>query len=331
MREIDHQLKQIASGRCAHFDRRFEGVEMSRELLRRGEPHWFLDLLTLWRPSGQSSEGDGLRLAVRDGYLNFYRRGQSVAKVSVVKMDLRGEVHVKYFSADARHGGPQAYGRFEADAISGNGFSASYAGIDTLRSWMPAIDRTYAGREKELVDVLVAKNDNVIDLEMALPAWGAIKTAPRMDLVTVESQQVVFWEAKTAGDSRIRCSGPVVEKERPHVLEQLEKYRIFLEQDTHRSRVANAYRNAAGVMVALREIADQLGPRRPLGSEIVDASRGSDLKVAREAALVVLDETPPNGASWRSWHTNKHAAKLKGHARVLAQSTPGPLVFGDAV
>lgn len=328
--QMRHELKQIASGHCADFSRGFAGIEIARELLRQGRPHWFLDLLTLWRPAGLPSEDDGLRLAVRDGYLNFYRHGQSVAKVSVVRGQLRGEVHVKYFSREARQGPAQAYGRFEAGWVRGAGFSAPYEGLDTLRAWMPEISR-YVGREKEVVDGLVAENSNVIDLEMGLPAWGAIKTAPRMDLVTIENQQVVFWEAKTAGDSRIRCSVPLVPGQIPHVLDQLEKYRLFLEQDTHRWRIADAYRSAARIMVALREIADDVGSRRPLGPEIVAASAASELRVAREAALVVLDEAPPEGGRWRSWHANGHAAKLAGHARVLAQNVPGRLVFGDAV
>lgn len=326
-----HALRQIASGRCAQFSRSFPGVEIARELLRQGRPHWFLDLLTLWRPAGQPSEDDGLRLAIRDGYLNFYRRGQSVAKVSVVRGQLRGEVHVKYFSSEARLSRGQAYGQFEDGWVRGAGFSEPYAGLGTLRAWMPEIDRRYVGTEKQLVDALVTENANVIDLEMGLPAWGPIRTAPRMDLVTIEDQQVVFWEAKTAGDSRIRCSVPVVPRQMPHVLDQLEKYRLFLEQDTHCWRVNEAYRNAAAVMVALRQIADEVGLPRPLGAEIVAASTAGELRVAREAALVVLDEAPPQDPRWRSWHGNGHAAKLTGHARVLAQSVPGRLVFGDAV
>lgn len=326
--ETRHELRQIASARCASFNRNFPGVELVRDLLRKGRDHWFLDLLSLWRPGGQPSESDGLRLAVRDGYLNFYRRGQSVAKVSVVHGELRGEVHVKYFSADARIGRKQAYGRFEGRHVSGAGFQAPYEGLATLRAWMPRIEE-YAGTEKQLVDELVARNDNVIDLEMGLPAWGAIKTAPRMDVVTVEDQQIVFWEAKTAGDSRIRCSAPAVPKTMPHVLDQLEKYRLFLEQDTHRERIGEAYRNAARVMVSLRKIADELDTRRPLGQEIVSASAADELRVAREAGLVVLDEAPPDGAHWRSWHANGHAAKLTGLARVVAQAVPGRLAFGE--
>jgi hypothetical protein len=40
-------------------------------------------LLSLWRPDGTPSGEFGLRLAIRDGKMNFYRRGQSVGRVSL--------------------------------------------------------------------------------------------------------------------------------------------------------------------------------------------------------------------------------------------------------
>jgi hypothetical protein len=51
------------------------------------EGGWWRDLLRLWRPAGVPIDTDdpndlGLRLAVRNGYLNFYRQGQSVGKVA---------------------------------------------------------------------------------------------------------------------------------------------------------------------------------------------------------------------------------------------------------
>jgi hypothetical protein len=64
------------------FGRRFDRVDVLENVLSR-QSHWWKDLLTLWRPSGQPTKEDyGLRLAIRDGYMNFYRRGQSVARVA---------------------------------------------------------------------------------------------------------------------------------------------------------------------------------------------------------------------------------------------------------
>lgn len=328
--EFAHYMKQIASGHCAKFSRGFTGCEFAERLLGRGD-HWFLDLLALWRPAGEASGDDGLRLAVRDGYLNFYRCGQSVARVSVVRGDLRGEVHSKYFSQGARESGGQDYGRILGTSVNSRYDSEPYEGLATLRRWIDRIDTDYAGIEKRLVDDLVKENDNVIDLEMGLPAFLGRKSPVRMDLVTLEEGRVVFWEAKCAGDSRIRSRGPL-----PEVIEQLKSYSSFLQQDIHCLRIADAYRDAARVIVRLRALADRIGPARALGEAILSAADGAKLTVERHAALVVIDESAlePNaspGARWNSWHTNGHAAKLKGEIRVLAQTRPSRLVLGDAV
>ena len=72
----------------------------------------------------------------------------------------------------------------------------------------------HTGGEKKFVDLVVARNPNTIDLEMALPAYSVDPTkrhAPRMDLVAIEPVgerwQIVFWEAKLVDDGRARCRG----------------------------------------------------------------------------------------------------------------------------
>ena len=78
------------------FGRRFDRLDVLESALSR-QDHWWKDLLTLWRPSGQVTGDDGLRLAIRDGYMNFYRRGQSVARVGINKEgQLALSVHAKY-------------------------------------------------------------------------------------------------------------------------------------------------------------------------------------------------------------------------------------------
>ncbi|WP_374576421.1 hypothetical protein [Phenylobacterium sp.] len=47
------------------------------------------------------------------------------------------------------------------------------------------------------------------------------------------------------------------------------------------------------MLVRLRALADTVASPHLLGAKIVAATDGTDLEVAREAALVVLDETPP--------------------------------------
>jgi hypothetical protein len=83
-------------GHYAKFQRCLKGWEAFLKAARSNEPHWFKDLLSLWRPSGHASGKAGLRVAIRNDYLNFYRLGQSVARVACVSGELIAEVHYKY-------------------------------------------------------------------------------------------------------------------------------------------------------------------------------------------------------------------------------------------
>src|SRR5580658_8906818 len=80
----------------AKFERCLTGWSAFEEAARSHEPHWFKDLLSLWRPSGHCSGAEGLRIAIRNGYLNFYRLGQSIARVACVSGELIADVHYKY-------------------------------------------------------------------------------------------------------------------------------------------------------------------------------------------------------------------------------------------
>ena len=70
------------------------------------------------------------------------------------------------------------------------------------------------------MDAIVGNSKNVIDLEMALPAWGDQESALRMDLVSLEQAgnkiQIAFWEAKTFDDGRLRSKAG-----KPEVIGQL--------------------------------------------------------------------------------------------------------------
>jgi len=326
---VARSLKQIASGRCARFGRGLKGWD-AFEQAAGTEPHWFKDLLALWRPSGHDSGADGLRLAIRDGYLNFYRLGQSVARVACVSGKLVAEVHYKYVLGERPGYCGPLYLRLNAEGVrSKAALVAPYDGPDTLQQWIAvAGSKKHAGVEKSIVDDLVAQNENVIDLEMAIPAWAHSKGAVHMDLVAIEHGTVVFWEAKTVNDGRIRCKADVLADKFPHVLEQLSHYRIFLEQDWHVEQVERAYRQTAGLLVKLRALADKIGPTWALGPSIIAASKAEKLCVAPLAALVVVG-LPNDKQAWASWKAN-HEAKLVGKIPMRVLQRPGPLVFAGA-
>jgi len=328
-------FQQIATGHYAKFGRRLTGwspFENSafENAATSAEPHWFKDLLSLWRPSGHCSGETGLRIAIRNGYLNFYRLGQSIARVACVSGELIAEVHYKYVLRELpAYSGPLYLRLTTQGVFSRDKWVAAYEGLSTLLQWIAVAEEEYVGDEKRIVDELVAKNNHVVDLEMALPAWAHSKVAVRMDLVAIENGKVVFWEVKTVNDSRIRCRAEFEEDKSPHVLKQLSNYRVFLEEESHIKQVESAYLNTAKLLVALRALADEIGPKLELGPSIVDASQADRLAVAPRAALVVVDLPADNKRAWTSWKAS-HEGKLLGKIPMRVLESPELLVFAGA-
>ena len=111
-------------------------------------------MLTLWRPSGQPSEDYGLRLAIRDGYMNFYRRGQSIGRVS---LNRGGQpilsVHAKYVLPEADRSsveGQEYVTLTTTSLVRRTGHPAlPYDGIETMKEWVRVVDEDYARRREE--------------------------------------------------------------------------------------------------------------------------------------------------------------------------------------
>lgn len=177
----------------ATFDRQISaaGLEALLDCTKPEGPEWFAHLLSKWRPAGQDSGADGLRLSVRNGYLNFYRCGQSVARVSFGRRARpRAEVHIKYVAEGATE---QRYATLDCSTLTCKTFGdlQPYSGIETLEKWIRA-SAAYAGVEKKFVDRVLTHNADVIDLEMGLPAASKGDTAPRMDLVVIEPREAAI-------------------------------------------------------------------------------------------------------------------------------------------
>lgn len=301
------------------FGRAFPGIEVLSGLSANGAPHWWNDLLTLWAPAGTPAGATGLRLAVRNGYLNFYRTGQSVARVEVVSGVPRLTVHAKYVL------GPQVTTQTYL-TLQGSRWATAgaepppYQGIERLKSWIGRIDgsdeaKRYAGDEKCVVDAMVGDpaNADVIDLEMGLPAWpreGDSKGAPRMDLVVLspsaDRPRVDFWEVKLASDGRVRSRTPVIAAQSPKVLKQLDDYRQFLADPGRMACVAAGYRTAAGLMLRFQAMASDLGLTKPLGDQTRRAAE-QGVTVSPRAGLVVV--TAANPRAQKSWP--KHEERLR--------------------
>lgn len=259
------------------FRKKFATQLLSPAVLK--ENSWFTDLLLRWHPAGEASDSplddskgvlvrdlgikcdmQNLRVAFRGGYMNFYCGGQSIAKVNFGRDGLQAKIHVKYVY------GSQGVGQ-KSVTLTSKGFPELITGqlipYGGLQEWISRAN-PHIGTEKRFVDLIVAHNSDVIDLEMGLPAYISEEPrAPRMDLVALEQLEghenvwrVVLWEVKLVGDPRIRCEG----HGEPEVLRQLGAYTQWLEYPGHESLVAKAYQENCRLLVELHAIARAIRP-----------------------------------------------------------------------
>jgi hypothetical protein len=335
------------------FGRKFAIERITDPVLE--ENPWFKDMLRDWRPagdavhrdmteahklisSGNSLEEDAgrLRLAIRNGHLNLYRGGQSIAKIGFDSGGcLQARIHDKYVQGET--GSSHTYVSLTSAGLRDRVTRElrDYGGHAELKGWVANANK-HVGQEKRFVDEVVARNLNTIDLEMALPAYSKERKAPRMDLVALEPAgdnrwRIVFWEAKLVDDARLRCRDDDVS---PKVVEQLAQYTNWLNHSNHRRLVACAYQNTCRLLVAFHVRAKRLNPRiEELGLGIVAAAAADapSLDVDVKPRLLIDDRSRDDRARSSSAFTkNGHLDKLlnKGlHVQIvhsLNQMTLGP-------
>jgi hypothetical protein len=287
------------------------------------ENPWLEDMLRDWRPAGDAVHRDmtqanklvssgemleedprRLRLAIRNGYINFYRGGQSVAKIDGSSGRLQAQIHNKYVH------GEKGTGQTYITLMSAGLPTRRQAGCGKeLEAWVANANK-HVGPEKRFVDRIVARNPDTIDLEMALPNYSKERETPRMDLVALEPAgnrwRIVFWEAKLVDDARARCRGDAP----PKVVDQLTKYTSWLRHANHSELVAGAYQNTCRLLVEFRELAKCVNPGiEELGPGIVAAA-------AKDAPSLLVDEEPRlliyNRAGNVAFTQNGHLHKLRG-------------------
>jgi hypothetical protein len=301
------------------FRRRFE---VKAETVRTEENAWFRDLLNYWRPAGEvpgkpwtktdrKTTSKHLRVAIRDGYLNLYRAGQSVAKVRLVNGVLEASIHNKYVYDDPQGG--QKYVRVSGGHYAQpDGSLARYTPGQAHR-WILAANK-HAGREKIFVDGLLARKANVIDVEAGIPGQ-----AHRMDLVELEpfgrGWRLVFWEAKLVTNPEARCN-----EGSPKVVRQLKRYEDWLtgNQDV----VRNAYHQTCVALLNLHRQANSLGvaTEGELGEGIVAVAAQDAQALCLDCKpRLVIDDTTNNRA-----FTDKHLQKLKDAGILVEMVKVGP-------
>lgn len=304
------------------FSKKFATQLLSPTVLK--ENSWFTDLLLRWHPAGDIHNSDpgnsaevlvrdlgikcdmqNLRVAFRGGYMNFYCGGRSVAKVNFGRDGLQAKIHVKYVY------GSQGIGQ-KSVTLTSKGFPELITGrlipYGGLQEWISNVN-PHIGTEKRFVDLIVAHNSEVIDLEMGLPAYIPEEPrAPRMDLVALEPHEsgwrIVLWEVKLVSDPRIRRQGG----KPPEVVRQLEAYTQWLGYGDHESLVAKAYQENCRLLVGLHKIASDLRPdieELGIGIGEVAASDALPLVDIKPRLLVVYDKDD------KSFVGNGHLAKLR--------------------
>ena len=278
------------------FKRRLlpNAFEAFEEIVERPAGHWWKDLLRRWAPSG-SSRPDGLRMALRDNYLNFYLQGQSVARVGLGRNGSPYlSVHAKY--AFESHETSQQYVRVEGNTYHHPARASveTYRGMPTLETWIKEA-KARTGSEKQFVDQVVGCNVEVIDLEMGLPAFDQRRRAPRIDLVAIEpisnrTANIAFWEVKLADDDRLAA------RETPKVVSQITDYRIFLGDAERRDNVARQYEQACAILVEIHRMAMKLDPDipplAPLIKEVASGAVRLNIDPTTAVRLLIQDYEP---------------------------------------
>ena len=242
--------------------------------------------------------------------MNFYSKGQSIAKISFGRGGASMKIHEKYVKKGSNGG--QRYIEFIDDTeCDPDGRSIEWPGSRALQSWIDN-SRKYSGPEKCRIDAVVAASPKVIDLEMGLPALSGRKSALRMDMVALEGTpediRVVFWEAKMIGDKRLRSRYG-----KPEVFKQIEKYRTYLSADSRRQKVITAYRECCKIICDLHEMAGRVRNVGTLDPLIRAAAKtDSNLSVDLTPKLVIFDDVKKRDeAAWQ-----KHLQVLCGKLSV---------------
>ena len=302
----------------SNFDRRLPPKSKpALERLSSNPVSWWPDLLSCWAPSGCSGE---LRLAIRNNYMNFYAKGQSIARITFghggASPTMR--IHEKYVKEHS-DGGQRYIKLTEKEGRDPDGRSVNWGGPEMLTKWIRK-SHCYTSIEKCHIESLVQQSPKVIDLEMGLPSFGDRKSALRIDLASLEGTsddiRVVFWEAKMIGDSRLRSR-----THQPKVFEQMDNYRCYLAETIRKKQVADAYQNCCLNICSLHKMASGLGMSHPIDPLIAAAAESDGLHVEETPRLVVFEDGKPRDET--AWQKHLEVLRRKEIVAIVDKSSAG--------
>ena len=302
-----------------NFVRKIDGkaMESLSNLAQSRHDNWWKQLLLAWKPSGQ---GLGLRMGIRENTIDFYRDGWRVAHVGFSQAAASKppvphmSTHIKYIAHDSQD---DKSVKFIASEENGNlhyeGDTVSIQqiinNIDSRMAKIRAKIYPRKGLEKLGVDKIVSKNTTVIDLEMGMQVDQKIALkyakkdkplgAPRIDLVSLEQSSsganVVFWEAKTLDDTRLRARGEA------EVIRQLNAYRDYLSDPERRENIRKAYKATCNYLVELNKMRPEKAELDKLIMNV--AANEIELNVDISPRLIIFgkrnDKTAYHDESWK--------------------------------
>lgn len=327
------------------FERKFE-VEKLIEWNEQVGDNAVEALFQHWVLPGEAAGRYGLRVGIRDGYLNLYVKGQAVAKLRLSRNKPQLELHRKYYLG-YRKGDPRgAESGNQYVTLSSDQLTREHA-VKSVPFWIETA-ATYSGAEKRFVDDLISANPGVIDLEMGLPAGdpapGRKKTAPRMDLILVQPSangraEIAFWEAKCSTNGELRAETEYAENDTgeriagPRVVHQLRTYQQWMRAGGRETEIRQGYRNTAQILLAL---ADYFGaPGAKARNQWRFLAEAQNVQPISPPGIVIgnycpeghnpQNETERAAFEARAGSFTEHRSKLERHGITVKQFWTAPM------
>jgi hypothetical protein len=310
-------------------------IEGLKKLAASSTDYWWREVL----------ESTNLLLAVRNGYLNAYVKGQSVFKIGFGKGSSGSEprlaIHYKYLVK------PELETRDPYVSFNGTKFdiepddiiNIEYESKLTLPQLVKAAAR-FAGPEKSGVHKIARKEPKVVDLEIAFTKAGenGDLSAPRMDiavLVPTESggAELVFCEAKCADNPELwnkeklpkGAKTPALPLQSAAVIAQIRKYEQFIQAKETQEGLIESYVRVCRNLV---EISSQ-SPARPVDDLVRQVAEGKvELKIHAHVYLLIYDF----GQDEKDGKIKSKRQQLKeAGVRTIAKGKPGDFRLADDV
>jgi hypothetical protein len=307
-----------------------------KELAESPADYWWREVL----------ESEDLLLAVRNGYLNAYVKGQSVFKIAFGKGGSNGgkprlAIHYKYLvKPDLEKKDP--YVSFDGKAFDldpSTIVNTEYESKLTLPQLIKTAAR-FAGPEKSGVHKIARKEPKVVDLEIAFTKAGenGDLSAPRMDIAILipgklGGAELVFCEAKCADNPELWNleKASKGEKNIPSlprstaVIAQIRKYEQFIQAEENQQDLIDAY---VSVCKNLLEISRQ-SPVRWVDDIVRQVAEGKlTLSIHRHVYLLIYDF----GQDEKDGRIKRKRLELKkAGVRTIAKGKPGDFELANDV